>query len=1458
MTQEQEQESRRPGNPARRILRGFAFAVLGLALVAAAGSWWLLRTDSGRARLEALVERAASRGGVGLEIEGLGGRLPGEIILGSVKISDAHGVWLQIQDLEVRLNLAALLDKAWHFERIAAASVYLDRLPEAGGKDAEPRRRKRGRKAVFEPPRAVVENLDLRRVIIAEAAFGKAAVVSVVSELKSTGDKYVARTTAQRLDGPPDRLEFNGETPVDFSALDISLTLEESPGGLVGALLSLPEGSGLNVTLAGSGPLSDWSGTLDAQASGTGRIQTEFSVSGAKDLTLKSSGRLESELTVVNDAFWRLIGRQAEFQAEATRTADGNIVMPGFDFKSSGLVLSIEDAALDPETRDVRGRIRGQVVNHQALADLAHMRALQVDDLLLDVSGALDAMDVQLEADVADTAIAGVRAVDSRLAASGVVERLFSGGAPGVRLSGDLESPSIDLPYNQVVLTNVRIGFEASTQAFKTLDVPRLDVSADGAEVKVSAVMALNASSLDADVDAVFDEPGPLLPDLGGVGARGVRLTARMESSPRDVRFDVQGQGVLTGLSGLPDAVAGLAGERVEFAGRAVLADRIVSTPGLDLRGDGAALALTGRLNPWESAFDAAWDLSVEDKEWLREHLGLGLSGKPKVSGNASGTFTDFDVRIKAVTDGVLFGQRRLDDVEVNAAAQGLPHRRSARVGAACLWQGRPVTLEMDVEPRLGGVEFRDVALAAPQVRAGGNMTLLTGSGLARGEFSGRVDRLSEYSDLLGDARGAANIEVSLLEENGGQGLKARLDLFEAGYGLALARRVQADAHVSGLGREPSGAAEVLFTDADLGAAKIHSAQLTAKGGPDAQRVLLSAQGGAFKPFSLDAALETEFHGSALLVTITNIAGEFAGVEARSKSAARLEYGAREVTLKDFALAVGRGELAASMRLTGDEADIQARVQGVDLGVLEPFVEFPVTGVLDAALSAAGPADAPESGITLNITGIKSKKSADATPGRIEFSARLAGGVLDARADLQSGQALRLVLQAQAPANFSIAPWRFHVPGDGELQGEVRGVVDLAALHVFLELEDHYFSGRAPLAARFSGSVDNPLMEGRINLEGVRYEYLPLGAVLRDITGGIAFQGDKVLLEDIQGRDGGQGRFLVDGGAFADKERGFVYELNLKPERAALVHTESLEAVVDGDFRLAGDLRAGLLAGKMTIDPANVTLPERLPPEVVEIEVVKIRPESQGRATAQEQSSAYTLDLDVSVSIPARFFVRGRGLEAEFAGEVAVQGESDELNILGTMSVVRGTYEFLDRRLALEQGALTFTGQGTTPFLDVLAVSRGSEADAKVRLTGPADDFSLELTSDPPLPENEIMARLLFGRRAADLNPLQALQLANALGVLTGRQGSGGMLARARQTLGLDQLQISGGESGSAPAVGVGKYLQENIYLEVERDFTTGGEVVGVEVEITPRIGVSGSASQYSGSEVGVHWKKNY
>ncbi len=58
-------------------------------------------------------------------------------------------------------------------------------------------------------------------------------------------------------------------------------------------------------------------------------------------------------------------------------------------------------------------------------------------------------------------------------------------------------------------------------------------------------------------------------------------------------------------------------------------------------------------------------------------------------------------------------------------------------------------------------------------------------------------------------------------------------------------------------------------------------------------------------------------------------------------------------------------------------------------------------------------------------------------------------------------------------------------------------------------------------------------------------------------------------------------------------------------------------------------------------------------------------------------------------------------------------------------------------------------------------------------MEGPADDPVVSFTSAPELPQEEVLARLLFGRSLDKISPLQAAQLANAVAVLAGRGGVG-------------------------------------------------------------------------------------
>jgi len=87
----------------------------------------------------------------------------------------------------------------------------------------------------------------------------------------------------------------------------------------------------------------------------------------------------------------------------------------------------------------------------------------------------------------------------------------------------------------------------------------------------------------------------------------------------------------------------------------------------------------------------------------------------------------------------------------------------------------------------------------------------------------------------------------------------------------------------------------------------------------------------------------------------------------------------------------------------------------------------------------------------------------------------------------------------------------------------------------------------------------------------------------------------------------------------------------------------------------------------------------------------------------------------------------------------------------------------------------------------------------------------MELTSEPVLPSDEILARLLFGRSVSDISPIQALQLAQTANMLAGG-GEIDFMGKMRQFLGVDQLELKpSGDTEGETSIRAGKYLGQNV-----------------------------------------------
>jgi translocation and assembly module TamB len=299
---------------------------------------------------------------------------------------------------------------------------------------------------------------------------------------------------------------------------------------------------------------------------------------------------------------------------------------------------------------------------------------------------------------------------------------------------------------------------------------------------------------------------------------------------------------------------------------------------------------------------------------------------------------------------------------------------------------------------------------------------------------------------------------------------------------------------------------------------------------------------------------------------------------------------------------------------------------------------------------------------------------------------------------------------------------------------------------------------------------------------------------------------------------------------------------------------------------MTGSLAEGpFLAGTVRLDRTEITVPERLPGDSVAVAVEHVAPPKPVEETLailrtpQEAGSGgrgrrADIRLDVAVSAPQRIFVRGRGLDTEFGGNLTLTGPVSALSASGAFQMVRGRLDILTQRIAFDRGVVTFAGD-LDPVLDFSGSTRSGDVTITVTVTGRASDPQVTFSSTPELPQDEILARLIFQKGIGELSPLQVARLAAAASELSG--GSGGILSQLRATTGLDDLDIVTDEEGQT-AVAAGRYVTENVYVGVQQGTTSESSRVTIDLDVTKNVKARAGYSAEGESSLGIFFEREY
>ena len=852
-------------------------------------------------------------------------------------------------------------------------------------------------------------------------------------------------------------------------------------------------------------------------------------------------------------------------------------------------------------------------------------------------------------------------------------------------------------------------------------------------------------------------------------------------------------------LAGTP--LKGRAAVTAKLTGRGA-----VSLDGKILEGEAERLkiAASGTIG---DVLDLRWNVSSPDLA----KLGAPVAGSLSAKGTMRGRQTDFQVT--ATADGDLqFADMPKGPVSVSLDASGLPKHPSGRIEAHGQLAGAPLALSAKAELAANGATRITIDQAHwKSVEAAGGLSLEPKGDRASGKLTAKMADLGDLSPLVGMAlKGSAEAALDMVTEGKVPQARIHAEIRQADWGDGRLDHLGLDGTIDDPLAHPAVALS-LALDGLAVSGIAGKAAIQANGPISALKIKLSADlGTPSGPANVAAEGQADLDKSVLL--LSSLQGVYARQPIKLLAPATIAYGA-PTRIERLRLGIANAELDVN----GQAAPLLAldvTLKNGDLALVG------AKGTLGLEAHLQGDPAAPSGEI--HVAG-HDLRYAGGPSASLEARAHLQGGMAHIDATLDSGKGGTLTVTGTAPIQ-SYAAIDLHAAGS----------FDLTLLDPLLAADGREARGKISLDGGIQGTLESPRISGNAKLDNVSLRDFGQRLRFTDISGSVQTDGSSLQLTEVNGKSG-PGTFTLQGHVDI-LAPGMPVDLTITGRDIRPLASDLLTADMDADLTVKGNAAEKLIVGgKVKVSRADINIPDSLPPSVATLDVKK-----KGAPPAPPPQPGMALALDVTVDAPQQIFVRGRGLDAEMGGKLQVGGTADDPDVGGGFDLRQGTFSLAGQTLTITKGRVGFDGRGPggklDPTLNITCESNSGGIDATLTVTGYADHPVIKLTSSPELPQDEILAHLLFNSSMSQLSPLQIASIAQAVASMAGAGGGFDPLALMRKTLGIDRLTINSTSSSatgnSNTMVEAGKYVAPGVYVGT-RQGMSGGTQARVQIDIT-------------------------
>ncbi|MBZ7923464.1 translocation/assembly module TamB [Ensifer adhaerens] len=1370
-------------------------AVVALLLVAFVGF-----TTPGARLVAWAIEKYAATPDQIVRIADPSALLTGEFAAGSITLFDGQGVYAEVRDLKLNWSPAALLSFRFDAAAISAGSVRVERLPIPSTETKEVR-------STFALPVDVkIDAIDLKEIVIGKAIAGEDQFLTAGGKINATNESIALSLTAAQRDRPEARAVADIVFNPAGNELKLEATVDEPNNGVLAKLLRLPNEPAVNIKLTGQGPLSDWAGTATAALDGSEILKLDGrhlqTPDGMHRLTVTGGGGFGSLMPPALRPMFEgetSIDVAAAFNGQGmVRVDKGQIATGALTFGAFGTFDSKGDNNLQARLAGTNGAIdfRWPLQKGEAQA--------KINAVNLSLIGGAQAAILDLAADVASVALPDVALGSLKLSAR----------SDGFNLQAQSGA--------------VKTALEVGEAGFNDANLARLVQ----APMKVDASLAVTKESISFD-PVTIESPG-----IGG----SINGTFSREENTVAAAFK------LFAVPGaLPPAAAAKFDGTIALAGEVKTAnDGSVTVEGLELKSSTIEAAGTVAL--------AQGQLTTDLKGKL-PNLGRLLAdakGEAEFTAAVTGPLAELGIKAELTSSGATLAGRTLSDLTINADAKANPSSPQASLTATGALDGQVIDVKADVVSKDGRT-----AIPVLEARIGENK--LTGTISFTPDFKpdGTIDFNLPDLGLLaamagqkasGDLNGSAAIKTangitSVVVKAGGSGIKrdeltiakptADITISDVAA-LAIKGSVRAETVAQGANRVAGLAVDFQQQAGRTGFSidgKYDGGPLTAKGD------LTSAKG------------RTEIRLASFGATPKGVALKLA-----QPTVIAIENGT--VRLNALTIQASNGTITVNGS-AGEKLDIAAKLNALPAALVNAFApDLGAEGTIAGTVNVSGAALAPIVAYDLRWSG--ASLAAARTAGVSAFDIAADGKFANNKVTLDTTLSGAGGLSFKGGGNVDIG-------GNMPIAMKFNGNLPFALIANLMAEKGFTLTGRAGIDLTVSGSAKAPQIAGTLTTSGGRLVDVRRNLALNDLTANVALDGKQATISKLSANLATGGSIEATGTVGTVPGSGFPANLTIRLNNATYVDGTLFNANLAGELTLTGPLVATpTLGGKVTIRKASITIPEKLPTSLSAIDIkhknappkvqkmVKDLRKEDVPAAGANASGVIAFDLAVNAQ---QVFVRGRGIDAELGGDLTIRGTAVQPSVSGGFEMRRGRLEILGKRLTFTDGNIGFGGD-LIPTLDLKATSSVGATTITVSVAGLANNPQITFSSSPALPQDEILAQLIFNRSLSNLSAFQIAQLASAVSQLAGG-GSTSLLDGLRNKLGVDDLDVTTDENGGA-SVRAGKYLNDRTYIELQQGSDSASSKAVINLDVGKGVKLKGSAAGDGSAAGGIFFEKEY